>query len=51
MEKIPENLVVSYLEVVIMSNGEIISNGKTLGFFEKFKSVLHSKEELKRGLT
>ena len=43
MEKIPENLEVSYLEVIIMPNGEVITLGKTIGWFDNLRNYLHKK--------
>ena len=43
MEKIPEEITVCNLEVVVMPNGEVISNGKSLGYFEDFKKFLIEK--------
>ena len=43
MEQIPDNITLCNLEVVLMPNGEIISEGKTLGWFDKFKKHLEPK--------
>lgn len=44
MEKIPEEITVCNLEVVLMPNGEIISLGKTIGWFEDYKRYLKKKD-------
>jgi len=40
MEKAPEKITLATLEVVIMPNGEIISRGKTIGWFEEYAKYL-----------
>lgn len=40
IEKIPEDITVGYLQVVIMPNGEVICEGKSLGFFKKLGKYL-----------
>jgi hypothetical protein len=40
MEKQPEKITVCQLEVVVMPNGEIISRGKTIGWFKDYKDFL-----------
>jgi len=44
MEKQPESITVCYLECVLMPNGEIICNGKTVGWFRELKNYLVKKE-------
>lgn len=44
MEKQPEGIVVCLLECVLMPNGEIISNGKTIGWFKDYKQFLSEKK-------
>ena len=41
IEKQPEAIQTAFLECVVMPNGEVISMGKTLGWFETFKSCLY----------
>ena len=41
IKKQPEEITVCNLEVVLMPNGEIISLGKTLGWFKDFKEYLN----------
>lgn len=43
METVPEEITLATLEVVVMPNGEIISNGKSLGWFKDFKKYLKPK--------
>lgn len=43
MEKQPDEIVVCNLECVVMPNGEVISLGKTIGFFKDFKTHLTIK--------
>ncbi len=45
MEKQPTEIAVCYLECLLMPNGEIISRGKTLGFFKDHKDYLKRKTE------
>ena len=45
MEKIPEEITVCNLEVVVMPNGEIISCGKPLGYFRDFCKYLTEKNK------
>lgn len=44
MEKQPKEITVCHLEVVVMPNGEIISKGKTIGWFKDFKEYLTEKK-------
>ena len=46
MEKIPEEMKIVHLEVLLMPNGEIICSGRSIGWFDKYKKYLH--EECKR---
>jgi hypothetical protein len=39
MEK-PNKITVAYLQCVVMPNGEIISKGKSIGFFKGYEDVL-----------
>lgn len=45
MDKIPEEITVCNLEVVLMPNGEIMSLGKTIGWFREYKDFLTPLEE------
>jgi hypothetical protein len=40
MDKIPEEITVAHLEVVVMPNGEVICLGKTVGWFDQLKKYL-----------
>jgi len=40
MEKIPEEITICYLQCVVMPNGEVISNGKSIGYFDEFNHFL-----------
>jgi len=40
VKKIPDKITVCTLGCIIMPNGEIISLGKTLGWFKEFKDEL-----------
>ncbi len=51
MEKIPEHITVCTLECVILPDGEIISNGITLGSFDEFKKFLTKKMAVAPPLT
>lgn len=44
MKKLPEEITVCLLEVIVMPNGEIISLGKTIGWFEDYKKFLIVKK-------
>jgi len=44
MEKQPEEITVCQLEVVLMPNGEIISLGKTVGWFKDYQKFLTPKK-------
>lgn len=43
MDKQPEEITAAYLEVVIMPSGEIISLGKTIGWFKDYQKYLKAK--------
>lgn len=43
----PKKITVCNLEVVLMPNGEIISLGKTIGWFKDYKKHLSEKESKK----
>jgi len=45
MEEQTKEIVVCNLECVLMPNGEIISLGKTIGYFKDFKKYLTIKEK------
>ena len=47
MEKQPKEITVCNLEVVLMPNGEIISIGKTVGWFRDYKDYLTEKKMAK----
>jgi hypothetical protein len=40
IEKMPEDLKLSYLEILIMPNGELLCKGKRIGYFKDFKDVI-----------
>lgn len=40
MEKQPDEITLCTLDVVVMPNGEIISAGKSLGWFKDFRKYL-----------
>ena len=40
METQPENITLCLLQCVLMPNGEILSNGKTIGWFNDYKKYL-----------
>jgi len=44
MKEQPKEITVCTLEVVVMPNGEIISLGKTLGWFRDYKKYLKKKK-------
>ena len=48
MKKIPKEIAICNLEVLLMPNGEIICVGKTLGWFDKFKKYLTPKIKTKK---
>jgi len=43
MKKQPKETTICNLECVLMPNGEIISLGKTIGWFKEFKKYLQPK--------
>ena len=45
MEKSPDKITLCVLEVVVMTNGEIICEGKTIGWFDKLGKYLTEKKE------
>jgi len=45
LNKKPEQMIVCNLECIVMPNGEVISKGKTIGWFEFFKEFLTEKGE------
>ena len=47
MDKQPEDLMVCNLQCLLMQNGEILCNGKTIGRFKDYKKYL--KEDLENG--
>ena len=47
MKKIPDTITVCQLECVLMPNGEIISNGNSLGWFKEFKKYLTEDNKTK----
>lgn len=40
MEKQPEEIKVCRLQVVLMPNGEVVCNGKSVGWFDKLSKYL-----------
>lgn len=48
LNKIPEQITLAYLTVLVMPNGEILCEGKTLGWLPQFHKYLH---HLKDGVT
>ena len=44
MKEQPKEIVVCNLECVVMPNGEIISSGKTIGWFKEFQKYLEVKK-------
>lgn len=44
MEKLPEEITVCLLECVLMPNGEVISGGATIGWFDNCKQYLTVKK-------
>ena len=39
---------IKYLEVLVMPNGEILCEGKTIGWVDKFGKYLFDKKEVKK---
>lgn len=48
IEKLPKDVKLCTLEVVLMPNGEVICLGKSLGWFDKLKDYLTIKIETGR---
>ena len=44
LEKQPDTIVMCNLEVVVMPNGEVISLGKTVGWFKDLQKYLTPKQ-------
>ena len=44
MDELPDKITLCQLECVLMPNGEVISCGKTLGWFEDLKSYLEPQK-------
>lgn len=42
--KNPNTMIICFLEVLVMPNGEIICLGKTIGYLRDFNTVLTKKE-------
>ena len=45
MKKVPEGVTLCNLEVILMPQGGIICNGRTVGSFKQFKQYLTKKEK------
>ena len=45
MKKIPDEITVCNLAVIVMPQGEIICLGKTVGWFKELKNYLTKKEK------
>ena len=43
----PKEIGIYYLACVVMPNGEIISLGKSVGFYSKYRNELYGKMEVK----
>lgn len=43
--KQPKDIVIVYVEAILMPNGEVIHAGKTLGFYKNLKNYLHIDSE------
>ncbi len=41
----PENIIIVYVEAVLMSNGEIIHSGETIGWYKKCKDYMFTVVE------
>lgn len=46
MKKQPEEMTVINLQCLLMPNGEIIHQGKTVGFFDKCKKYIEEIREV-----
>lgn len=44
MEKLPEQIILATLEVVVVPNGEIICQGTTVGWFRDLSKYLEPKK-------
>lgn len=44
MKKAPEEMTICHLEVLVMPNGEILCNGKTLGWVKDLGEYLKPEE-------
>lgn len=40
MNKLPDEIILCTLQVIVMPNGEILCRGKTIGNFKEFKKYL-----------
>lgn len=45
MDKLPTDIMICKLEVIVMPNGEVMSAGKVLGWFRDLKQYLSKKED------
>lgn len=45
MKEIPDEITTCNLECLLMPNGEVISAGKSLGWFKDFSKFLTKKQE------
>lgn len=45
IKKLPSKIILCNLEVVVMPNGEVISNGKTIGWIKELGEYLTEKAE------
>jgi len=43
LKEVPEEIKVCLLECLVMPNGEVISMGKTVGYFKDFENKLFIK--------
>ena len=48
MNRIPEDITICNLKCLLMPNGEVISLGRTVGWFDKYKNEL---TPIKDGIT
>lgn len=44
IEELPKEITLVKLECILMPNGEVIHDGKTVGWFNKLKSFLEKAE-------
>ena len=49
IEKQPDEITPCHVEAVLMPNGEIISLGKTIGWFKDYKGYLYEPNKEKQG--